>query len=286
MGATRTHRRVALAAALSLALGACGETAPAPAPAVGPDDAAAVRTAWNEYDVAFRAGDLAKVKGLVAAERAKELEGPDAEALFQTAAALRPAGAAVVSCDVSGETAKILLRAKPDGDATMTGEIALAREAGRWLVSKEAWSLRMGPGADAGPPSLPDPPPPAAVQKILDRVASADAVEGAAAWMEIGARYTGSAAFLKDLHRALRDPRAVRFAVAEETFAGGGKKIRYFTAKPAAPTTGAAPAATVGEALRYHLWQVEDASGSGFKGSFAEWWERYAKKEGIRTEGE
>jgi hypothetical protein len=35
------------------------------------------------------------------------------------------------------------------------------------------------------------------------------------------------------------------------------------------------------EALRYHLWRFEDVSNSGFKGSFLEWWAKFARARGL-----
>ena len=106
-------------------------------------------------------------------------------------------------------------------------------------------------------------------------------MEGSKAWLELGARYQSSGAFLGEARQALRDERPVKFAIVEETFKGGGKTIRYFTSKPAATGSGVQPSGTVGEALRYHFWQWENASGGGFKGGFADWWPTFASSKGL-----
>lgn len=245
------------------------------------DESEAVRTAWRDYDAAVRARNLDAVKAKTTTARAQELSTPEAPQLLEFAAAARPGDAAVVTCALDGAKATLDLRGTSEG-RTATGRASLIREQDGWRLDKEEWSLVLKIDAPPEPPAPPPPPAPLspAVKAIVDRTASDDPEKGAAAWTELGARYQSPAAFLREVTAALGDERPVAFAIVEESFTGGGKTIRYFTATPKA-VKGREPAATVGEALRYHLWQLEDVSGKNFKGTFAQWWAPYAVRKGL-----
>jgi hypothetical protein len=221
-------------------------------------------------------GNLEGVKARLTEARARELEA----AGLAMASAPRPRDYVIEGCAVEGDRATLKLRGLTEmGKAE--GEVLFLKEGGRWKVEKEGWAVKVeSAAAPAGPPV--DAPMPEAVRAMVDRVASADAMEGSKAWLELGARYRSSKEFLRDAKAALGDDRPVAFAIVEERFKGGGKEIRYFTSKPSAPGgAGSQPARTVGEALRYHFWQYEDASGSGFKGGFADWWPGFAASRGL-----
>ena len=246
-------------------------------------EAEAVRAAYLEYEKALVDGNLEGVKARLTAAKARELEAPEAAAGLGMASALRPKDFVIEDCVVGTDRASLKLRGSTEM-GKVEGEVLFLKEGGRWKVDKEGWTVKVESAAPvavpAGPPE--DAPMPEAVKAIVDRVASADAAEGSKAWLELGARYQSSKAFLKEARQALGDDRPVAFAILEERFKGGGKEIRYFTSKPSAPGgAGSQPARTVGEALRYHFWQYEDASGSGFKGSFVDWWPSFARSIGL-----
>ncbi len=88
---------------------------------------------------------------------------------------------------------------------------------------------------------------------------------------------------LAEAKAALWDPRAASYPMVEETSEGQGRTFRYYTARPPEEGLETFPARTVGEALRYHLWQYEDA-GASFEGGFPEWWEGYAPSRGLPVE--
>ncbi len=268
--------------AAALFLGAASGCSPEGGGGSGKDEAA-VRAAYREYEGALKAGDVEKMKARMSAARAHELSAPDAAAGVAMAAQFRPSNAAAGACRVDGDRATLKLSGTSE-EGKMEGEVTLVREGEAWKVDKESWTLKMDMGGAEEAPLPPDVPMPAAVKAIVDRVASADPMEGSKAWLELGARYQSSGAFLAEVKQALWDDRPVAFAIVEEQFKGSGGAIRYFTSKPGASGS-AQPAATVGEALRYHFWQYEDASGSGFKGTFEEWWSSWAPPKGLPAFG-
>lgn len=238
----------------------------------GPGSGDAARAAYAEYDAAFRSGDVGGVKARMSAENVNALDRDPR--VFETAAKMRPDGTRILSCTVDGDRAVLRLRGKTEG-TPMSGVASLVREDGAWKVAKEDWTIRIDP----------DPPPvetlPENVRELVDRVASENPMEATKAWLEIGARYRSASRFLKEVKPALWDPRPVHFEMTDETFEGKDRSFRYFTVKTPSCKGEIVPADTVGEALRYHLWQYEDVSGTGFDGTFDEWWSSYAPPLGL-----
>ena len=240
------------------------------------DDSEAVRTAFREYDAACRNGDLAAVKTRVTGARAEELSRPVEGLAFAGAGRARPTLARIASCNVSGSKATLKLRGAQDG-ARAAGTATLVRDSDVWRVATEDWKVIAA--------SLPTPPPDEdlapAVRPLIDRIASDDPMDACKAWLELGTRYQNAAAFLAEVKPALWDRRPVHFEITEGTANAGGRTLRYFTAKTPAEQGPTVPADTVGEALRYHLWQYEDVSGTGFKGTFDEWWDTWAPSRAL-----
>lgn len=143
-----------------------------------------------------------------------------------------------------------------------------------------------GRTAETAAPAITGPPAAgaAAVQPLIDRIAGNDGDAASGAWTELGSQYSSASAYLADVRGALGDPRPIRFRFALATFAQAGQPtFRYFSpiphSRPETPTP--VRAATVGQALRLHLWAYEDVSNSGFQGTFEEWWAGYAKTHGL-----
>ncbi len=145
---------------------------------------------------------------------------------------------------------------------------------------KENWKVIVDATGGSGAPWL-EPELSPAVQAIVDRIASSDPVEGAKAWMELGARYRDPAAYLAETRAAFRDERAVSFPIVKETFTSGAQTTHYFTAGATPIGAAGTPAATVGETLRFHLWQLEGLSLGEQSRSFADWWPGYASAHGL-----
>lgn len=243
----------------------------------GSDGEAEVRQAFAGYDAAVKAGDLEGLKARVAGEKAAELSTPDAPQLLELAAQMRPANARVVGCKIAGDRAELELKGTSKGQ-TFNGTASLVREGGAWRLAQETWSLTIKLGAEGSEPLVAPPMESMAadVRKIVDALASADPAAGSTAFSELGTRYQSASSYLKDLRPAFWDERPVSFIIVEESFTGGGRTFRYHSSKFPTPGAAALRAKSVGEALRYHLWRLEDASNSGFKGSFEDWWARYA----------
>lgn len=156
------------------------------------------------------------------------------------------------------------------------------------IAALAAWLLLRRPAApegevdwridDSGTPPAPLSP---LARALVDRVAAADPAEASKAWLEIGARYNSSDAFLSEMKPALWDRRPAHFEMSLQVMQGNAGTFSYYTAQPAGTTGLKAYAHTVGQALCYHLWQYEDASHSGFRGPFAEWWTVFAPKHGL-----
>jgi hypothetical protein len=242
---------------------------------------AAVHAAWTSYDAAVRKGDLEELRRWTSAARAHELSAPDAGEKLSLAAGLRPGSARTSSLRVEGDRATLVLEAPAQG-GTAKGTISLLKEAAGWRVDREDWSIAMAAAADPAPVFDPPRPMPAAVRALLDRIASKDPAEGAQAWTELSARYDRASAYLKDVHEGLEDPRPLAFVLVAESFTGGGRSFHYFTAKPSAAASDARePVKTLGQALRYPLWQYENAGAGGFKDGFSAWWASYAAAKGL-----
>lgn len=246
---------------------------------------AKVRQAFAEYDAAVKAGNLDALKARVSGEKAAELSKPEAPQILQLASKVRPGNASITACTIQGDRATLQLQGTMEG-TNATASVSMVRENGAWRLTHESWTVKFDLTAES-PAPVPDaaPPPPesmsAPVRKLVDAVASTDPMAGSAAWNELGTRYQSAAAFLKEVRPALWDERPVKFIIVEESFKGGGSSFRYYSSK--VPTAGAIGhrANTVGESLRYHLWRFEDASNSGFKGTFLEWWATYARTRGL-----
>lgn len=237
---------------------------------------ATVRAVYAAYDEAMRRGDLDGLRNSLSATRVKELDAPDAREKLALAAAMKPVTSKTTSCVVAGDRATLLVEAPSEG-GTAKGTIELLRERGAWRVDREAWTIQMAASPD--PPETSRPMPPE-VRALLDRVASTDPAAGAAAWTELSARYDRASAYLRDVREGLEDVRPVTFVLVAESFKGKGRSFHYFTAKPSA-SAAHEPVTTLGQALRYPLWQYEDAGSGGFKGGFAEWWKSYATARGL-----
>ncbi len=249
-------------------------------------DAQAAQAEFSAYDIALRAHDKEAMKAHMTPEAASDISRMSDEANAQLAdlafallEKMRPSDAHIVSCDVSGDSATVRLKGTLEG-AAMQGEVSLARVGEGWRVAKEHWSGSLDLSASQAPSLA---AMPAAVRQIVDRVASDDPMVGSKAWLELGARYQSAPTFLAEVKPALWDTRPVHFEMVEETFKGGGNSIRYFSVRGEPGKGTPVPAQTVGEALRYHLWQYENVSGSGFTGSFQEWWSSYASRNGLPT---
>ena len=239
-------------------------------------DATAV---FQKYDTAFKSGSPADVIPLMTKDTITDAEGPaNKPELFQLARAVRPPDVRVTGATLKDGIITLTVTGTVM-DEKATGTILLRNEGGAWKVDKENWKVSVDvSGEVAQLVELPLAPP---IQAIVDRIASSDPVEGAKAWMELGARYQDPKTYLAETRAGFSDSRAVSFPIVQETFEGGAQTIHYFTAGAIPIGAAGTPAATVGETLRFHLWQLEGLSLGAQSRAFADWWPGYAAAHGL-----
>jgi hypothetical protein len=113
-------------------------------------DEDAVRQAYQSYREAMMTSNLAKLKTLVARDKARELEAPDAAEMLQMASALYPEGTQIASVRLSGGEAALQLTGRMQG-GTAQGSVHLVKEEGAWKVSQEDWQVQISMGSEPGP---------------------------------------------------------------------------------------------------------------------------------------
>lgn len=114
------------------------------------NDEDAVRQAYQSYREAMVRSNLSSLKTLVARDRLRELEAPNAAELLQMASALYPEGTQVASVRLSGGEATLQLTGRMQG-GTAKGSVQLVKEEGAWKVSQEDWQIEISIGAEAAP---------------------------------------------------------------------------------------------------------------------------------------
>jgi len=244
-----------------------------------------VTAAYLRYDAAFRSGTPESLRPLMTDTKSKEFdEVVQHPELFQLAAGLRPADAKITGVRVEGSTASVTLAGTGMGGRA-AGTIRLQEVAGAWKVDHEDWQvtgdLSLGTGSSAPIAPPPDAILRPAIKAIVDRIASADPGEGARAWMDLGARFQDPGLYLRETTAGFWDDRAVAFPILQESFGSGAKTFQYFTAGATPIGAAGTPAATVGEALRFHLWQLEGLSLGPQSQTFQDWWLGYASSHGL-----
>lgn len=101
----------------------------------GGGEPGAAYLAWVE---AVHSGDLARVKGIVPAEMASEMEGDDAQATLEFLAAMTPTEVKVLGGSSDGETAILKVAGVMDGEA-VKGEITMQKMGEFWIAKGSSW---------------------------------------------------------------------------------------------------------------------------------------------------
>jgi len=115
----------------------------------GTDEKTAVAGAYTRFHQAVVGGDLKTALTLVSAERAAELNAPDAAEKFQLAGALMPPQISIARIDIAGAEATIHATGRMD-NATATGTVSARKEGGNWKIGHESWNVSMRLDAGAG----------------------------------------------------------------------------------------------------------------------------------------
>jgi hypothetical protein len=123
----------------------------------GTDEKTAVAGAYTRFHQAVTGGDIKTALTLVSADRAAELNAPDAAEKFQLAGSLMPAQISIARIDISGSDATIHATGRID-NATATGTVTARKEGGSWKIGHESWnvSMRLDAAAGAALPRRPD----------------------------------------------------------------------------------------------------------------------------------
>ncbi|MBI5694516.1 MAG: zinc-ribbon domain-containing protein [Nitrospirae bacterium] len=103
-----------------------------------------VRQAYAEYRKALAEGDADTLKGHIAKDKAKDLEGPMAEVGLAMLKAFVPDNVTITDSSVDGDVAKLTLSAETEG-GVMKGTATMVREDGDWKLSEENWEMNVGP---------------------------------------------------------------------------------------------------------------------------------------------
>lgn len=110
------------------------------------EDEGDVRQAYQSYREAMLTSNLAKLKTLVARDKARELDAPNAAELLQMASELYPEGTEVAGVQLNGSEATLQLTGRMQGGAAK-GSVRLVKEGGDWKVSQEDWQIQINVGA-------------------------------------------------------------------------------------------------------------------------------------------
>lgn len=119
------------------------------------------------------------------------------------------------------------------------------------------------------------------LEDLLAKLASDDVRVALSAWQELAARYKDSKSYLQDLKRKLAIESPISFAIKREYTKQG---TIYNAADPAVEGNAKwkALASTVGEALRYQLWQLDpDKTKEATQLSFRQWWQVYTHENDL-----
>ena len=137
---------VALTVAILLASGIAIQTAFAgdQKPAAGtalPADGGEPGKAYMTYCKAMTSGDMAALKKLVSAERAKQMDDPDFQKMFPMIQEMMAKDIKITGGTVSGNAATLNAEGKDSmGGGIAKGTISMVLEDKQWKVETDSWS--------------------------------------------------------------------------------------------------------------------------------------------------
>lgn len=109
-----------------------------PLPAGGGDPG----KAYLAFQKALSAGDVAKLKALASADRAKQMEDPGFAEMLPMIREMQAKNIKITGGFVDGFDATLLLTGTSDGNPA-TGTVHLVLEEKQWKVEKESWTMKM-----------------------------------------------------------------------------------------------------------------------------------------------
>ncbi len=122
------------------------------------------------------------------------------------------------------------------------------------------------------------------IASLIGQISNTEPAVGVAAWTALGSMYQNPNDYINTVRAFLDDRTPISFSIIEEIRQlTNGAQGRIFTARdiPVSQSGESALARTVGEALRFHVWQYEHAYEANYGGDFYEWWKQYAQERGL-----
>jgi hypothetical protein len=113
-------------------------------PTTLPADGGEPGKAYMAYSKAFAAGDVASLKKMVSADRAKQLDDPQMKEMLPMMQALQPKDIKITGGTMTSKEATLNAERKAEGAKDkQTGEIHMILEDKVWKVEKESWKGSM-----------------------------------------------------------------------------------------------------------------------------------------------
>ncbi len=113
-------------------------------PTTLPADGGDPGKAYMAYTKAFASGDIAALKKMVSADRAKQLDDPQMKQMLPMMQALQPKDIKITGGTMTSKDATLNAEGKAEGAKDkQTGEIHMILEDKVWKVEKESWKGSM-----------------------------------------------------------------------------------------------------------------------------------------------
>jgi hypothetical protein len=100
--------------------------------------------AFMEYDKVLNAGDLEKLKTMMAPDQAKELSKPEAKQMLGMIKMMRASNIKITKGFINGDKATLMVEGKDNmAGGQTTGTVKMMKVNNRWLVMEESWKGKM-----------------------------------------------------------------------------------------------------------------------------------------------
>jgi hypothetical protein len=119
------------------------ETATAEKPTTLSADGGEPGKAYMAYTKAFASGDMAALKKMVSADRAKAMDDPQFKEMFSMMQSMQPKDIKVTGGTMTSKDANLNVEAKAEGNTKTTGTVHMILEDKVWKVEKESWKSSM-----------------------------------------------------------------------------------------------------------------------------------------------
>ena len=100
-----------------------------------------VGKAYASYYKAKLAGDIDEVKKWVVKEHVKDFDSEMGKAMIKMSMSMDPKEVKIVKTDISGDSAKLIVKGKTNDQSFATGSVEMVIENGQWKVNIDKWDL-------------------------------------------------------------------------------------------------------------------------------------------------